>query len=124
MRTSTLFACLVGSSLVASSAFAQTRSAEPEQEDIGTRPAQIATSGDKQPGYVETERPPGTPSQPPVIAEEPPPDWAVLHAGVRPHLGTFGGIGVLALAHERVERFYGIFSLSLIRNDAGTHYGG
>ncbi len=58
------------------------------------------------------------------IAADPPTDWAVLHAGFRPHLGTFGGIATFALAHERTERFYGLFSLSAIRNDAGTHVGG
>jgi len=57
------------------------------------------------------------------MAADPPTDWAVLHAGFRPHLGTFGGIATFALAHERTERFYGLFSLSAIRNDAGTHIG-
>lgn len=57
------------------------------------------------------------------LAKDPPPDWAVLHAGLRPELGTFGGIATLALAHARTERFYGVFSLSAVRNDAGTHVG-
>lgn len=57
------------------------------------------------------------------IATDPPGDWAVLHAGLRPKLGTFGGIATLALAHARTERFYGGFSLSFVRNDAGTHVG-
>src|SRR5205085_11815064 len=57
------------------------------------------------------------------IATAPPPDWAVLHAGLRPQLGTFGGIATLALAHARTERFYGAFSLSAVRNDAGLHVG-
>ena len=57
------------------------------------------------------------------IATDPPPDWAVLHAGLRPRLGTFGGIATFALAHARTERFYGGFSFSAVRNDAGTHIG-
>jgi hypothetical protein len=57
------------------------------------------------------------------IATDPPGDWAVLHAGLRPKLGTFGGIATFALAHARTERFYGGFSLSAVRNDAGTHIG-
>jgi hypothetical protein len=57
------------------------------------------------------------------IASDPPPDWAVLHAGLRPRLGTFGGIATFAAAHARTERFYGGFSLSAVRNDAGTHIG-
>lgn len=57
------------------------------------------------------------------IATDPPGDWAVLHAGLRPKLGTFGGIATLALAHARTESFYGGFSLSAVRNDAGTHIG-
>ena len=57
------------------------------------------------------------------IATDPPGDWAVLHAGLRPKLGTFGGIATLALAHARTESFYGGFSLSAVRNDAGTHLG-
>jgi len=59
----------------------------------------------------------------PLIAKDPPPDWAVLHAGLRPELGTFGGIATLALAHARTERFYGVFSFSAIRSDVGTHLG-
>src|SRR5438067_2258140 len=35
------------------------------------------------------------------IATDPPGDWAVLHAGLRPSLHTFGGIATLALAHAR-----------------------
>jgi hypothetical protein len=57
------------------------------------------------------------------LAVDPPGDWAVLHAGLRPRLGTFGGLATLALAHARTERFYGGLSLSLVRNDAGTHVG-
>jgi|GEM_PF-945707 len=57
------------------------------------------------------------------IATDPPGDWAILHAGLRPKLGTFGGIATLALAHARTESFYGGFSLSAVRNDAGTHIG-
>jgi hypothetical protein len=57
------------------------------------------------------------------IATDPPGDWAVLHAGLRPKIGTFGGIATLALAHARTESFYGGFSLSAVRNDAGTHIG-
>jgi hypothetical protein len=52
-----------------------------------------------------------------------PTNWAVLHAGLRPELGTFGGIATLALAQARTEEFYGGFSLALVRNDAGTHVG-
>lgn len=57
------------------------------------------------------------------IATDPPGDWAVLHAGLRPRIGTFGGIATLAVAHARTESFYGGFSLSFVRNDAGTHIG-
>ncbi len=57
------------------------------------------------------------------IAVDPPKDWAVLHGGVRPHLGTFAGIATLAVAHARTERFYGLVSLSLVRSDVGTHAG-
>ena len=39
------------------------------------------------------------------IATDPPGDWAVLHAGLRPRLGTFGGIATVALAHARPEQF-------------------
>jgi len=57
------------------------------------------------------------------IATDPPGDWAVLHAGLRPKIATFGGIATFALAHARTESFYGGFSLSAVRNDAGTHVG-
>jgi len=62
-------------------------------------------------------------SSPASGAGDPPADWAVLHAGLRPRLGTFGGVATFALAHARTERFYGGFSLSAVRNDAGTHIG-
>ncbi len=57
------------------------------------------------------------------VATDPPGDWAVFHVGLRPHLGRFIGLGTMALARERTEQFYGVFSLSAIRNDAGTHVG-
>ena len=138
MRTSLLLLAL-GSSLVAPAALASAPKI-PADEDIGTRPAQSAPSAGTQ--IVETdgdgldtdhhhnrERGPTLgqerhPAPPPQIATDPPGDWYLLHAGVRPHLGTFGGVAALALAHERIERFYGALSLSLIRNDAGSHYGG
>jgi hypothetical protein len=63
------------------------------------------------------------PSRRVLVATDPPPDWAVLGGGLRPHFGTFGGIATLAVAQARTERFYGVLSLSLIRNDAGTHVG-
>ncbi len=79
----------------------------------------IATSDERSQGYdSDVQRPHTAP-----IATDPPGDWAVLHAGLRPKLGTFGGIATLALAHARTEQFYGGFSLSAVRNDAGTHIG-
>jgi hypothetical protein len=57
------------------------------------------------------------------LATEPPKDWAVLYGGLRPQLGTFGGIAVLGAAQSRVERFYGAFSFATVRNDAGDHVG-
>lgn len=75
-------------------------------------------TSDVPPYESDMRRPGGAP-----IATDPPGDWAVLHAGLRPKLGTFGGIATLALAHARTESFYGGFSLSAVRNDAGTHVG-
>jgi hypothetical protein len=92
-------------------------------DSFGTTPARPYTPA-ASPTVVETaepapfDRPPEAP-----LAKDPPPDWAVFHVGLRPQLGTFGGIATIALAHARTERFYGGFSLSLIRNDAGTHVG-
>ncbi len=57
------------------------------------------------------------------IATDPPKDWAVLYGGLRPQLGTFGGIAVLGAAQSRVERFYGALSFATVRNDAGDHVG-
>lgn len=57
------------------------------------------------------------------LATDPPKDWAVLYGGLRPQLGTFGGIAVLGAAQSRVERFYGAFSFATVRNDAGDHVG-
>src|ERR1700733_12874284 len=49
-----------------------------------------------------------------VSSEAPAPagDWAVLHAGIRPRLATFGGIGTLAVAQGRVHHFYGLTSFA------------
>ena len=94
-------------------------------DDIGTTPAAAplvkgeATVSPRSGSYDEPDRVYHGPDAP--IAKDPPKDWAVLYAGLRPHLGTFGGIATLAVAHARTERFYGGFSFSLIRNDAGTH---
>lgn len=102
-------------------------------DDIGTRPAMDAAKTEAAPisapaeGTFQTQdiwRDEDRESrQPAPIAVDPPRDWAVLHAGLRPHLGTFGGIATFSLAQNRTERFYGVFSLSAIRNDAGTHVG-
>src|SRR5262245_57859001 len=116
-------------------------------DDIGTRPAQKAPSAvvpeddhpapprpspsvDRESGPLvidRTEPPPAAPEHYRVrdapVAKDPPGDWYVAHAGLRPHLGTFGGLGTFALAHGRTERFYGALSLSIVRNDAGTHVG-
>jgi hypothetical protein len=32
------------------------------------------------------------------IATDPPTNWAVVHAGFKPRLGTFGGVATFALA--------------------------
>jgi hypothetical protein len=72
------------------------------------------------------EAPPPTPSQHmrtsegAAIAKDPPPDWAVLHAGLKPELGTFGGIGTLALAQSTVENFYGGFQFAFVRTAPTT----
>src|SRR5262249_8517651 len=108
--------------------------ADPSADDasIGTRPAARAGASMPPPAPApasveESSSPFATPPSRSrydlAVATDPPTDWAVLHAGLRPHLGTFGGIATFALAHERTEQFYGAFSLSGIRNDAGTHVG-
>src|SRR4051812_29971693 len=140
MRLSCLFAVTttLGALFVSSTALA-------DDDDIGTRPAMSKKAADAPPppaspsastpasqgssgsgayerteevdsdagGYYRGNRAP--------LATDPPGDWYVLHAGLRPQLGTFGGIATFALAHARTERFYGAFSLSAVRNDAGTH---
>ncbi|MEM9693645.1 MAG: hypothetical protein AAGA56_13945, partial [Myxococcota bacterium] len=102
-----------------------------EEEDIGTRPPAVfpaaeasevtTTEADDRDRDDDLRKPPRQGDL--TLAGEPPLDWAVLHGGFRPHLGTFGGIATFAIAHARVERFYGAFSLSAIRNDAGDHFG-
>ncbi len=91
------------------------RAADADDATIGTRPAETETP------VSELSAGPAPRREHLYIASDPPGDWAVLHAGLRPHLGIFGGIATFALAHARTERFYGLFSLSGIRNDAGTH---
>src|SRR5262245_28544929 len=115
MRSYGLF---VSAALATSITLSATPSHAGDDNSIGTTPAQM----------VEASTWATPPSEAPahhalLVAVDPRTDWAVLHAGVRPHLGTFGGIATFALAHERTERFYGGFSLSALRNDAGTHVG-
>lgn len=55
------------------------------------------------------------------LATDPPRDWAVAYAGLRPRLGTFGGLLTLGAAQSRIERFYGAASFATVRNDAGTN---
>src|SRR5580700_4158624 len=50
-------------------------------------------------------------------------DWALLHAGIRPRLATFAGIGTLAVAQGRVHHFYGVASFATVRQDAGVFVG-
>src|SRR5262249_23969209 len=122
---------LVGIALLfsSSSAFArEPRSSEDEgapiardrDDEIGTRPAQAAAAP---PLADSTSALDSDHRSRLVLASEPPVDWAVLHAGLRPHLGTYGGIATFAFARARTESFYGVLSLSAIRNDAGTHFG-
>jgi hypothetical protein len=99
--------------------------AEPADKDasIGTTPAQThAAPLAVEAGEVDADGPRYRSREAP-MATDPPYNWAVMHAGVRPHLGTFGGISTFALAQARTERFYGGFSLATVRNDAGTHIG-
>ena len=110
-------------SSVTSAAFAR----EPA-DDIGTMPAAKSAPEPANTKKADVERVGGygeveVDDPPPPVAVNPPSDWAVLHAGLRPRIGTFGGIATLALAHARTERFYGVLSLSLVRSDAGTHVG-
>jgi hypothetical protein len=122
-----LLSFLVTSSILlqAASALAQESN---DDASIGTRPAASPGAPQSVPPQpsdlrVAEDSSEGRPSRRVYVASDPPGDWAVLHAGLRPHIGTFGGIATLALAHARSERFYGVFSLSMIRNDAGTHVG-
>ena len=59
------------------------------------------------------------------VTEAPAPahDWALLHAGIRPRLATFGGIATLAVAQGRVHHFYGVASFATVRQDAGVFVG-
>ncbi len=139
MRTSRLLASVAfGLFFVHSAAASAMEPPQAEEDSIGTTPArnpQAAPAAPVATGALEAsdermevdmdpsrERRSYRRGEAP-IAKDPPPDWAVLHAGLRPELGTFGGIATLALAHARTERFYGVFSLSAVRNDAGTHVG-
>lgn len=58
----------------------------------------------------------------PIAAEEPH-DWAVLHAGLSPNLGTFGGIGTFELAGGRTRKFYGVTAVSGVRDHAELFVG-
>ncbi|MBN2191495.1 MAG: hypothetical protein JW751_01660 [Polyangiaceae bacterium] len=51
-------------------------------------------------------------------------DWAVLHAGFRPRLGTFGGLATLALVDGDIERFYGGLRFSFVKDSATRFTGG
>lgn len=138
MRLPRLAGSLLAASLVLASFRAsadQQVAGDPVGDDasIGTRPARSEgrEAGIASPGSPASAAPGAWPgdaaasaaSDERMVATDPPTDWAVLHAGVRPSLGTFGGIATFALAHARTERFYGLFSLALVRNDAGTHAG-
>ena len=132
MRRKALASLLVTSAL--SLHALPSRASEPDaagDASIGTtpaaprEPAPVAAAPASPDGAREVAQDAGEdrPARRAYIATDPPGDWAVLHAGLRPHLGTFGGIATFAVAHARTERFYGAFSLSAIRNDAGTHVG-
>src|SRR5262245_43592344 len=101
MRTRQLLPLLAAPAIVL---YALPSSAQ-ERDAIGTTPAaprEIPTAqvaGDPVP---PTEASPDhTGARRVAVASDPPGDWAVLHAGLRPHLGTFVGIGTFALAHAR-----------------------
>jgi hypothetical protein len=134
MRTASLLASLAASGAVVLTALSALGSG-PKQvagdESIGTTPArpsvqpQAPAASEPNPFPTWSATPGEGPAKAPdvKIAEDPPMDWAVLYGGLRPRLGTFGGITTLAVAHARTERFYGAFSFSAVRNDAGTHVG-
>src|SRR5262245_25766191 len=91
-------------------------------EDLGTRPAQSApvavapaappaAEGEVLVAREASDSPRHYRATDAAIAKDPPGDWYFLYGGLRPHLGTFGGIATFALAHARTERFYGGLSL-------------
>jgi hypothetical protein len=51
-------------------------------------------------------------------------DWAVLHLGVAPKLGTFGGIATLELGLGDTKEFYGGLSFSVLGDKVGIFGGG
>jgi hypothetical protein len=118
-RAPTLFTCALFTLSGPLAAAADVQKAADADETIGTtaaappEPANVTAPSSPSSAHAEG----GTA----FIASDPPKDWAVLHAGLRPHLGTFGGLATFALAHGRTEKFYGAFSFSAIRHDAGTH---
>lgn len=67
---------------------------------------------------------PRDPPPSPVPAAENRYDWAVLHAGLEPRLGTFGGIATLALVDGDAERFYGGLRFSGAKDSATLFVGG
>src|SRR5512139_3232429 len=117
MRLPILLACLTSTTICL--AAGEALASEPaEDADFGTTPAQKGgarkptaapapaarsqSSGSEALGVDESpadEDRAYRASRNAPLATDPPIDWAVLHAGLRPHLGTFGGIATLALAH-------------------------
>jgi hypothetical protein len=97
-------------------------------EDASQRSPVIVTA----PLPTRFATPPGEPvmvrgaasvQQDPVSQEARPLNWLGLYAGIRPRLGTFGGLASLALVESNTDRFYGGFSAALIRNEASLHAG-
>jgi hypothetical protein len=61
-----------------------------------------------------------------VAADAPkePKDWAILYAGLRPDLGTFGGVATLSLADAHTRRFYGVASVGGVKDEVDRFVGG
>jgi hypothetical protein len=57
-------------------------------------------------------------------APKPPKDWAILYAGLRPDLGTFGGVATLSLADAHTRRFYGVASIGGVKDEVDHFVGG
>src|SRR4051794_513016 len=101
---------VAAASLLVLAPAASARADSSEDVSIGTRPAQAAppakSAASPLPSLDVGEAPRESEAEPEArrrlqVAGDPGTDWAVLHAGFRPHVGTFGGIATLALAHAR-----------------------